>query len=321
MPQFQVGNKGYAYINVTNGSITTLNSPGGDFLLNKGSASMGGSLSVYGGTVSIIGHNLVVGNNGATGSSGNLYQAGGVVGVGSSLEVPGGTTIYPGTVTLAGGTLSVTNNVVLLDSSGAGSGTINLNGGTLTAASVVMGSGQGLGVFNFNGGTLAPTGNSGAFLVNSNDLSFNVLAGGAIINNNGHNITIAAPLLNGTGGSLDGGLLSQGAGTLTLAANNTYTGSTTVGAGTLTVGTTNLAGGTILPGNAVLNITNGTLSVTLTTNGTSLICSNLMFVNGGGTNAVTFNCGTNSDPATPLIYATNQLTVNGTVTVNVDGRV
>ena len=60
----------------------------------------------------------------------------------------------------------------------------------------------------------------------------NVKDGGAIIDSNGFDVTIAQPLV--AGGT--GGLTKNGAGTVTLSGANTYTGATTVNAGTLVLG-------------------------------------------------------------------------------------
>ncbi len=62
--------------------------------------------------------------------------------------------------------------------------------------------------------------------------ALNVQAG-AVIDTNGHAVTINQPLVSGVVGT-DGGLTKLGtAGTLTLTAANTYTGLTTVKGGTL----------------------------------------------------------------------------------------
>jgi autotransporter-associated beta strand protein len=92
---------------------------------------------------------------------------------------------------------------------------------------------------NLNGGTLKPTAASGNFInlrFSGNTTPVNVKAGGAIFDTNGFNITVAA-LLVAAADSPGGGLTKTGNGTLTLSANNTYTGVTTLSAGTLAVGT------------------------------------------------------------------------------------
>jgi autotransporter-associated beta strand protein len=125
------------------------------------------------------------------------------------------------------------------------SGIYTLNGGTLQAVNVSGGGGGGgSSTFNFNGGTLQ-AGASDA----PNDPNFpttffgglttvNVQTGGAYINTNGYNVTIAQNLLHDTTSGapgLDGGLTKLGAGTLTLTGTNTFTGPVNIDAGTLAV--------------------------------------------------------------------------------------
>ena len=113
-----------------------------------------------------------------------------------------------------------------------GAGTVNLNGGAITAPAITQGSGT--ATFNFNSGVLHASGNSSAFMQGLSRA--NIRAGGAIIDTNGFNATIAQPLLhsNIAGDEItDGGLTKLGNGTLTLTASNTYTGITTITGGTL----------------------------------------------------------------------------------------
>jgi autotransporter-associated beta strand protein len=112
---------------------------------------------------------------------------------------------------------------------------VNLNGGTLTTGAFLktsVGAGQSSSV-NFNGGTLVAAAASTAFLPAAAGLSGVVQNGGAIVNTNGFDITVAAPLA--AGGT--GGLTKNGAGILTLNGATSYTGATTVNTGTLRLGT------------------------------------------------------------------------------------
>lgn len=110
--------------------------------------------------------------------------------------------------------------------------TINLNGGVLTAGSIISGKATGTRALNFNGGTLRAAGSSATFIGANAVSAINVKSGGAIIDTNGFDVTIARALL-ADASSAGGGLVKQGAGTLTLGGVNTYTGNTTISAGTL----------------------------------------------------------------------------------------
>jgi autotransporter-associated beta strand protein len=114
---------------------------------------------------------------------------------------------------------------------------LNLNGGNLTVGNFLSTSGGGgyQSTINFNGGVLQaytndPSGST--FLPALPALTANVLAGGAVIDNNGHHITIAASLIHGSG-SPDGGLAVLGTGMVTLTGTNTYNGGTDLAGGVL----------------------------------------------------------------------------------------
>jgi autotransporter-associated beta strand protein len=124
-----------------------------------------------------------------------------------------------------GTTIGGTGSLNLGNGGSTGNYAYNLNGGTLTIPSISKAGGGASGSFNFNGGILVAAGSTATFL---QDLTAaNILNGGAIINTNGSDVTIAQPLLDaGTGG-----LTKQGAGTLTLAGTNTYDGNTSISSG------------------------------------------------------------------------------------------
>jgi fibronectin-binding autotransporter adhesin len=302
----RMGNgNGNGFVNVTNGSLTV--TPG-EFSIGRGSTAgvgQAGTLNVYGGSVFApgISVNLPKGIG-----PGILSMYGGSFGVGSSLGVPAGST-GTGTLNMYGGLLTVTNSLNL-PGGGSGTGTVNLNGGTLCVGSVSATTG-GACTLQLNGGILKARSNSGNFITNSSLLTVDVDSGGAIIDTTNVNVTIAAGLLNGTGGA-DGGLTKLGSGTLTLTGINTYNGPTTVGAGSLALTTTNTSLGTLMASNTA------TISTTVTAAGTTLTCASL--VEGavsGDTIGNQFNLGT-GNPTAPLITTTS-LTANGTVNVSVNG--
>ena len=88
-----------------------------------------------------------------------------------------------------------------------GTGYVNLlQGGTLTAPSVTPGGGT--GTFNFHGGTLKPTVNTGTFMTGLANAI--VYQGGAVIDTDGRDITIAQPLRAPTGQGLTSVQLTGG---------------------------------------------------------------------------------------------------------------
>lgn len=218
------GALGSGTMEITGGTFSTLGSGAGDVISNQDNAT--GRLIINGGT--FISTNVGIG-----------------VGIGAGNNRTGILDILSGTATVAALTMN-TNNA-----------TVNLDGGTLEANSITRPGGT--GTLNLNGGTLKARQNNATFI--SGVSSVNVKSGGAIIDTNGFDVTVTNPLLDAGGG---GGLTKQGAGKLTLAGANTYTGNTTINAGTLALASTSAinyssptsgAGALEIGGTSVVNLT------------------------------------------------------------------
>lgn len=245
-----------------------------------------GTFTQTGGTNTISG-TLALANAFSTGSSYSL-SGGAAVSLSAASEIIGVQGV--GTFNQSGGTNTASGGVYLGYNSGS-RGTFNLNGGTLQTSAVIRG--DGIGIFNFNGGTLQARINSTTFFQGLT--AANVLAGGAFIDTNGRNITIAQTFLHGA--ATDGGLTkTTGAGTLTLTAANAYTGPTAVNAGTLLAGnTTGSATGT-----GAVSVSNaGTLL-----GGTGFVAGPVTVNNGAGV------LGGNGTAATGALTLQSALTLN-----------
>jgi autotransporter-associated beta strand protein len=180
----------------------------------------------------------------------------------------------------AGGnvTLTIQNNAVL--NCGANSfdvqnvnrttamTTIRLNGGTLTVGGFTKTKTSQTNVIQFNGGVLKAGSFTAAFLPAFSVSTNLVQAGGAVIDDGGFSaVAIAGPLLHdpALGSTLDGGLTKLGIGTLTLAANETYTGPTWIMAGTLAlyappIGSISNSASIFIATGAQLGVNNGGLN-------------------------------------------------------------
>lgn len=114
-------------------------------------------------------------------------------------------------------------------------GAINLNeGGLLRTGNIQMGSANAqLSTVNFNGGTFQAIYSYESVMPQADNLEVRVGAGGAVVDTQGHNITIGEPLLSGA--ASDGGLTKKGTGTLTLASAPSYNGMTRIESGNLVV--------------------------------------------------------------------------------------
>lgn len=115
--------------------------------------------------------------------------------------------------------------------------TVNLDGGVLEVCTIKYGSSTKAANMNLNGGTLKFCTSNQANAADDNaNLLFNVLPGGAVIETE-RDKNMVRPLIAGAVGEGEtaGGLTKKGAGTLTLAAVNTYQGETRVESGTLSL--------------------------------------------------------------------------------------
>jgi autotransporter-associated beta strand protein len=285
---------------VKNGSGTQtigLNASGaayytGGTTVNEGTLVLGGVTNISAGTIGLTGlgggaANLIIADSAQVTSTAILYLEDATLAQGypastnltvkgnSKLTVAGlsiglnpGTRVASSSVTVQDtATLTVNGDYDLNNTAGstASNSPLYLNGGTLAVNDFTLTSisGNGTAVIHLNGGVLEALQSNSAFLPALPKTTINVDSGGALINTNGYNITIAGGLTHGTG-TPDGGLIKSGAGTLTLTGANSYTGTTNVSAGTLVVssvtafpsGTANAGTGLIVASGATFQIAN-----------------------------------------------------------------
>lgn len=291
-----------ATMNMSGGAINCVN------WLAIGRSGGSGTLNMLGGSITktTITGNIVISGGSASGQTGLLSQSGGTVtNLDSQTWVGESGT---GTYTISGsavadlglvnvGTLNAVNSV----------GIVNLDGGTFAAKQIIKGGAAASGTLNFNGGTLkANTAATGATFLQGMSAA-NVRDGGAIIDTNAQDITIAQLLQHSVidgDAAVDGGLTKNGAGKLTLSASNTYTGDTTVSAGTLSLAAAALAdtSDVIIASGATLDLTHASTDIvdSLTINGVAMangvygaIGSGAQFENAAITGSGKLQVGTN----------------------------
>ncbi len=330
--QIRVGEEGFAVYAQSGGTVTSngdfyiadaelaSSAPMGTFNMSGGTLNVGGYLNVgrilnAGNTNVIATLNLSAGGTinvpnrpiSMSATTGVLNMTGGTLAGGSDLYLGEGRTGVSETDTfnISGGTATARRLGVAASDAGPNNvttGTVNLNGGTVSVTQVYQGGGSTLGTFNFNGGTLqvnpADASNYGSFMTGLS--AANVLTGGAVIDTNGQSVTVAQSLLNGTGGGADGGLTKLGAGVLTLAGTNTYTGPTAISAGALDVQQT-----TALPsGPAATTVANGA-GLVLGLGGTSGYTTSTSFTGVATFAGPTASIGFDTGPGGSTAYGAN----------------
>jgi probable HAF family extracellular repeat protein/autotransporter-associated beta strand protein len=258
-------------------------------LAANSSIVLGGSSTslTLGGSIDNGGHNLQV-----TGTGGTVNLAGAVSGSGNLADANTGTVTlsagnsYSGGTTLTAGTLQLSGNNAL------GTGTFTIKGGTVEVGSASLALANALtiaGNFTVAGsgsltfsGAASISGSRAITITNTGGVAFGgpVTLGGNLTINMGPvtfsgttTLTASSTMTVSSGatalmdaivqsGTVARNLTKAGAGTLTLAAANTYKGTTTVAAGTLLVngsvaGTVTVKSGAILGGSG----TTGNVSV------------------------------------------------------------
>jgi fibronectin-binding autotransporter adhesin len=244
LPMTLTGTGGNANIDTAGSAVTLsgvlsgvggLNKLGSGTLTLSGSNTFTGPVSFNGGLINAVKLNYL-GNGTSLKFNGGGLQFAGVYdpSARSMTFQAGGATLDTQTynITLAnaignggsGGLTKQGSGILTLSGANTFTGPVNFNGGLINAVSLInLGNGATL---NFNGGGLQF---SGVFDPSLRTMTFQ--AGGATLDTQANNITLANAI--GNGGA--GGLTKKGSSTLTLNAANTYSGDTKISGGNITL--------------------------------------------------------------------------------------
>jgi autotransporter-associated beta strand protein len=221
-----------------------------------GSTTAVGTFKNQGGTFNHTAASIFLGQNGL----GSFLQESGTSTI-SQLRISPGNG-GNGILSVSGGNLSITSLSQIATGSNSQARFI-LSGGTTTLPAIVTTRGSGATAdITFDGGVLRPTATSPTYMQAGVFTNAWLTNNGALFDTNSFNITITQVLANSSGAN--GTLTKQGAGALTLAGENTYSGNTTVSTGTLALAHVNALQ------NSTLNTgVSGGQSVTFTLSGST----------------------------------------------------
>ncbi len=226
---------------------------GAGSMYGVGAEEGGGAINITGGLLSSAATNSAVFIAPHTPNTSAINISGGILEVTSNGAIRIGAGGYNGATANGISTMSVggtgvfdsgvTTGVFAIGSSVAGNtvgtGTLDLeSGGTVATNRTITSGSVATGILNFNGGTFRANGTAAAINLDPAFGRANVRNGGAIIDGNGNDISLAQSLAHSDiegDAATDGGLAKNGLGKLTLLGTNTYTGPTQVNAGTLVI--------------------------------------------------------------------------------------
>ena len=229
------------------GGLTKTNT--GSLVLSANNTFTGTTI-ISAGTIRLEGSSVLGGGN----YSSTIANSGALVLDTSSNQV------LSGGISGSGSLVKNNSSILTLSGSNTHSGGTTLNAGTLRINNA---SALGTGAFVIGGSTtIDNTTGSALVLITNNTQNWNSdftftgsdsldLGTGAVSMNASRTLTVSANTLT-VGGAISGSgfsLTKNGAGTLVLSGNNTYTGTTTLNAGTLVIGSTGLLGAGSYAGN------------------------------------------------------------------------
>ena len=220
--KIESGTYTFSTIPIIGGSTLTLNGgtlTTGYFQLGNGNS---GTLTMNGGTLKTKSSypRIGAGSNGTgvfTVKTGAVFDTSESSNKNMTLGQDSGAT---GTLNVEGGDVTVAGYIAINYNSGSKNSVVNItDGGVLTVGYMTIG-GSGASTISIDNGTIKAHNDHASFIPSHSSLTFTVGAGGGTIDNDGHNITIAAAL----GGT--GAMTFKGNGTTTLNGTPSYTGGT-----------------------------------------------------------------------------------------------